>query len=59
MAMKTFTEWLLEMGGAAGVYSPKIKIQGSWEGAPRGFTEPLSSVGDVKPIKKKKKKNRK
>lgn len=56
--MKSFTEWLKirETGaGAGGVYVPGIKIDGSWQGAPNGKPEPLSSVGNVK-IKKKKKK---
>ena len=54
--LKSYKEWLVEMGAAGGVYVPGIKLDGSFMGAPRGYPEPLSSVGDVKPKKKKSKK---
>ena len=53
-----FSEWikLKETGaGAGGVYVPGIHIDGSWQGAPGGKPAPLSSVGDVKKPKKRKK----
>lgn len=57
--MISYSEWLKirETGaGAGGVYVPGIDIMGSWQGAPKGHPEPLSSVGDVKLKKKRKKK---
>ena len=58
--MKKFIEFLKQKelqetgAGAGGVYTPKAKIDGSWQGAPKGTPEPLSSVGPVK-VKRKKK----
>ena len=59
-----FSEWIekkfgyTETGaGAAGVYDPKIHIDGTWQGAAGGGQ--LSSVGDVKISKKKKHKKKK
>ena len=62
--MQSYSEWLEEKfnetgAGAAGVYEPGIKIDGSWQGAPRGKPEPLSSVGDVQLNEKKKKRMKK
>lgn len=60
--MKKFIEFikqkeLQETGaGAGGVYLSKAKIDGSWQGAPRGVPEPLSSVGSVRVKKRKGKK---
>ena len=55
--MKTFSEWLKirESGAGAGVpyVGQSAGCCGSWQGAPRGKPEPLSSVGNVK-VKKKK-----
>jgi hypothetical protein len=55
--MKTFIDWLKlkEAEAVAGINPPKFPGQGSWQGAPRGKAEPLSSVGDVKMKKKAKK----
>jgi len=52
--MIKFTEWLKvkEASAVAGINPPKFPGQGSWQGAPRGKEEPLSSVGNVKKSKK-------
>lgn len=53
--MKKFKEWIKikEAGAAVPYVGQSAGCCGSWQGAPRGKPEPLSSVGDVK-IKKKK-----
>jgi hypothetical protein len=48
--MKTFKNWMKikEASAVAGINPPKFPGEGSWQGAPRGFTEPLSSVGNAR-----------
>lgn len=57
--LKNRQQWTETGAGAGGVYVPGIHIDGSWQGSPGGKPEPLSSVGNVKPRKKKKKKHAK